>query len=548
MRPLRFRDLLYWVTPVPPVLALLLGLLLAGSMLSLINPWLAGQVTAVILAQEDALPLATLLAIWLTVLLVRAVLDFWSAYRMGIESEYQCAGLRQHIHDHCHDLPVSYFNETTIGDLLAYFSNDVEVLGRFVVQGMLPVVPALLMLAGAVIFMWQISWLITIIAISLLPFYYVALKLMTRSLRPLGREWMSIYADLLTLVEQRLGNMTLLRVFSNKAVESARYQEMDDRYVALSRRQYLVQSALGPVMSVIAGAGLMLVLFLGAAGINRGELTAPELITFILYANLLRSPLSSLAGLYGQFQQTEGATERLLDLLNTDTEPQEGEHLSIKTGHVEIRDLTFGYDIPLLVNASADISPGEVVALVGANGSGKTTLAYLVMGLIRPPEGCIFIDGQDVAALSPVSVRRQVALVSQNTLLLNDTIAANIGLSGSTDIERVRHAARAVHADGFIEDLPEGYHTLIGNQGLKLSGGQRQKIALARAMFKDAPIVVLDEPTSMFDPDAELTFAGDCRSLFTGRTVLLITHSPRLLPLAHRVLEIKNQQLFSRGT
>jgi ABC-type multidrug transport system fused ATPase/permease subunit len=545
------RNLLSAALPHKGIAVFVLLLLVLSALLSLISPWLAGQVTAVILGEEKSYPIVWLIAGWVLLLVSRAGLDISAWYRVAAESENACASLRSLVYEHCHDLPVSFFHETPPGNLLSYFSNDIEVIGRFIVEDVLTALPSILILVGAIAMMWQISPFITLIILVLMPLYYLVLKVAGRKLRPVSGQWMQAYADLMSLIEQRLTNITLLKIFSTRRQESQLFQELDAPYVKLAKKQQLIQSAMTPAMSALSGIGVVIVLGLGTLEIQQGTLTPPNLVTLVLYAHVMTQPLSTFAGLYGSVQSTLGASERILNLLNTDTESDEGERLAFRTGGVKFNHLSFAYNKPLLEDISLDIAPGEIIALTGANGSGKTTLACLLMGLIRPKPGQVYIDDQDLANVSLTSLRANISLITQHTLLLNDTIAENISLNrggkymGESDPDRIKKAASASGASAFIESLPDSYETIVGNQGIMLSGGQRQKIALARAMYKDAPLLILDEPTSMFDLESEQAFAEACRNLIHGRTALLITHSPALLALADRVVELDHGKIRS---
>lgn len=547
MAALTFRDLLKDITPALGVSVMLMTLLLASNLISLAGPWLAGEITAAILGDAGTISVPLLLVLWLLVLVATNLVNFIADFQTSVQGEYMCANLRSKLHEHMQDLPVSHFYDSAVGDVLAYFTNDIENVGYFVTENVLPIVPMLVLLISTFVLMASTSLLIALVTVILLPCYYIAVKLIGRNLRGVSNIWMRAYADIVSLLEQRLGNITLIKVFSNREAELHAFDDKNERYVEVSRRQHLLQSAISPITSTLAALGLVLVLWLGSLEIDAGELTPAELVMLILFANLMRAPLAGLANLYGQIQKTRGVAVRLVDLLNTRTEEVDGEPVDLQQANISIRNLSFGYIEPLLVNASAQIKAGEVVAIVGANGAGKTTLAFLIMSLIRPSPGQIFISDQDVATMSPAGLRQHVSLVSQNTLLLNDTIASNISLSQDHDFTAVQSAAQAVKAHAFIESLPDKYHTIIGNQGLRISGGQRQKIALARAMYKDAPILILDEPTSMFDEEAESAFIEGCETLFSGRTVILITHSSRLLHLADRVIEIKDKKLVERS-
>jgi len=259
---------------------------------------------------------------------------------------------------------------------------------------------------------------------------------------------------------------------------------------------------------------------------------------------LLTQPLRSLANVYGHVQRTLGAAERILIFFNEVSEPDDAgaPDLPNARGDIEFRGVDFHYSIgnSVLANLNLHIAAGETVAITGPNGVGKSTVIHLLMRLADPVDGQILVDGVDLTRVSISSLRRQIGLVAQHTLLVNGTVSENIAygqpLAGRAAIEK---AASSAHAHEFIAKLPEGYDTIIGDQGLRLSGGQRQRISLARTLLMDPPILVLDEATSMFDPEGEQGFISECSKLLADKTVILITHRPASLAIADRIIELK---------
>jgi ABC-type multidrug transport system fused ATPase/permease subunit len=541
----KFSVLLQYIIPHRRRLLLIIVLLVAGSAVSLANPWIAGQLTAVILGEAGLVfrSVGWILGFWFVLLLVRSLLSFATAYLIGATGAKIAARLRTRVYQHLQILPMSYYHEQRPGDLLTLLSNDSGIISDFVTGTLVQLLPLIVTFAGAFIIMAWLDPLIALLAGLLLPVYYVAMKLIGRRIRPLTTSWIESWSGMVSLVQENLGLLPAIKSFVREPIEAQRFDTRNADFLAWSRKRILVRSLLPPSISLLAGAGLLLLLWVGFNHMEAGRLEASDLVTLLLYAMLLTQPLSGLANVYGQLMSTRGAAERLLDFFAVQPEPVDDGKPPIGdvTGKIQFRDVSFAYPgrPDIISGFSLEISAGETIALTGPNGAGKSTLAHLLMRFIDPLQGSIRIDGTDISEVSLHSVRDQVGLVAQQTLLLNGTVAENISYGRHlASIEEMKKAAKAARADEFIEELPDQYETVIGDQGVKLSGGQRQRLSLARTLLKDPPILILDEATAMFDPEGEKSFIDECHDLLHQRTVILITHRPASLALADRILRM----------
>ncbi len=542
---MKFSMLLQYITPHRKVLLGVVALLLAGSAVTLAQPWLAGQLTSVILAEERAntWSMQNILLLWLVLIVIRSLLAFLTQYSIGSTGEIMTARLRSRLHQHLQALPLGYYQQRRSGDVLTLLSNDAAIISGFVTDTLVQLLPLLLTFTGAFVMMTLTDPFIAMLTVVLLPFYFLLMKLIGRRIRPVSRAWIDAYSDLITFIDENLGMLPAVKAFTRERHEKQRFETHNAALLGLSRRQLFIQALLSPAVGLLAGLGMLLLLWLGTARMASGELSAADLVSLMLYAMLLTQPLRSLANVYGQVQQTRGAAERVIEFLDEQPEPEDDGKPALPPakGEIRFKQVHFHYPggKPVLQGLDLHIAAGETVAITGPNGVGKSTIAHLLMRLADPDSGQIFIDGVDIAEVSLASLRGQIGLVAQHTLLVNGTVAENIAYGQPlVDQEQIEQAARAAHAHEFVTHLPKGYDTVIGDQGLRLSGGQRQRVSLARTLLIDPPILILDEATSMFDPAGEENFIAECRDLLGGKTVILITHRPASLALADRVLEL----------
>jgi len=545
MSTLRYTQLLTYITPHRRTLLLVVLLLLAGAAANLANPLFAGKLTEVLLAEPGSatLSVGVILLAWLALLVIRAALGVASAYLVGSTGALMGAELRSRVYEHMQILPLGWYQERKQGDVLSLLSSDAESISRFVTNSVVQLLPKLLTLAFAFGMMAWLDPLIAGLAALLLPAYTIVTKLIGRRIRPLSTAWIESWSGLMAFVNENLGLMPVLKAFAREPLERDRFAERNRELLDVSRQQIWLASLLSPAIGLLAGAGALLLLWIGIRHLESGQLQPSDLVTLLLYVMLLTSPLSALAAVYGQVMHARGAAERLLAFFGEEPEPlgHGAQQLQDVAGRIEFRDVSFAYAgrPPVLEHFNLVIEPGETIALTGPNGAGKSTVVHLLMRFMEPTGGSILIDGNEIADLELGSLRQQIGLVAQNTLLLNGTVAENIAYGQPhATAEEMKKAATAARADEFIERLPKGYDTVIGDQGVKLSGGQRQRLSLARTLLKDPPILVLDEATAMFDPQGEAGFIAENREALEKRTVILITHRPASLALADRVIDM----------
>lgn len=529
------------LAPYHRIMVLAILLMLAESVVSLSMPWFAGRVAQALLAGH--IPDGLLLA-WLGVLAVQCVFSFADGVMLGGIGLQVIADLGTRVYDHLQALPLRWHQDRRRGAVLALLSNDVWRISGFMTETLVPLLPLLFICAGALIMLLRIDARIGLAIAAAIPLFVIALRLLTRQLRPLADA--SIREDALktAIAEQNLATLPIIKAYTREDDESARYATQSRKVRELEMRQLRLSALLSPVVRWVMSAAVLLLLWLGGRGVAAGTLSTPNLVSLLLYGMLLTQPVSQLANVYGRVQTARGSARRLMEVLDEPAEADSGgRELVDVRGEIAFESVAYIYPGRVAVFEALDlrVRVGETVAITGHNGAGKSTLMHLLMRFVDPQSGRITLDGVDLRELSLRNLRSHIGLVTQHVLLFNASVAHNIGYGRlRATAEQIEQAARAARAHEFIARLPQGYDTVIGDEGVRLSGGQKQRIALARALLKDPAILILDEATAMFDPDGERDFITECHELLSRRTVLMITHRPASLALADRVLRLES--------
>ncbi len=538
--------------------------LLAGIGLRLLEPWPLKIVVDLLSGQRAALPawllswgaegtLVTAAVGLLSIVALRALAGYFSTVFAALAGNRVLTAVRSELYQHLLGLSLSYHTNARGGDLLTRLIGDVGRLQEVAVTALLPLLVNLLTLVGMLGMMLWLDWRLAVLGVITFPLATLTMQRFSKRIRQAARDQRRRESDMAATASEALGAMRVVKAFSlegalNELFGSANRKSLKDGVKATR-----LAASLERTVDLFIGMGTALVLWYGAHLVLRGTLTLGDLIIFLSYLKSAFRPMSDLAKYTGRIAKAVASGERVLDILDTPPAIQDRpDALEAPRfqGEIRFEQVSFAYgEQPLLRNLSFTLAPGQRVAVVGASGVGKSTLASLLLRLYEPNQGQILLDGVDIRCYTQASLRGQMSVVLQESLLFGESVGANIRHGApDADDEAIEAAARQANAHDFIMTLPAGYATRLGERGATLSGGQRQRIAVARAAVRRAPIVILDEPTVGLDEANAQAVNTALRQLMDGCTALLITHDLKLAATADLILYLEAGQIVERGT
>ncbi len=504
-----------------------------------------------IAGNEQMIVLIPLLTI--AIMTTKAVAEYISAVGQGFVGERLVADLRHDLFDALARADIAWLQNTHSGRFVASFMTDINAIRDASGVGLVALAGNLLkviFLFGAMVYM---DWLLSLFALAILP---IAVRLMGRQRKKMFRSTSQMFqetGDLSSLISQALSGMRVVRAYGQEQAESARVQAVAERTYRFMMQSIRVKAATGPIVEALTGIGFAAAIFYSGYRGMAGTLTPGEFIGFMTAAMLMYQPLRAFATLQTVLQTGVAAASRVYGVIDTErqvTDRADAVELDVPTGEIVFDKVSFAYreDAPVLNDFDLTVAPGSRVALVGPSGAGKSTVMNLLLRFYDPVSGRILIDGQNIAHARIDSVRHHIALVTQEPFLFDDTVRANIayGTEGASDAD-IEAAAKAAVAHDFIAELPGSYDYQVGERGMNLSGGQKQRIAFARAMLRKAPIVLLDEPTSSLDSDAEAQLQEALEHVIEGRTVIMIAHRLSTIRQADLICVMQDGRIVERG-
>ena len=539
----------YWRTFMISIVSMLVLALSAPALPALMQPMLDGA-----FVEKDPATMK-----WVPVLFVLLfVIRGFAAYANGVAllwvSNKVVMDLRQEMFIKILSLSSSYYDDHSSGNLLSKFTFDVTQIKQAATNAITTIVRDSLSVIGLLVWMFYIDWKLSLIAIVCTPFITVVVLVIRKRLRKMSRKVQDSMADINHVLSECINGHKLVKLYDGTEQEVHRFQKVTNANRRYSMKFAMAAVASSPVIQLISAIALAIIIYVAIQKASVNEISVGEFTSFFTAMIMLLNPLKRLAKVNEHLQKGLAACESVFALLDHLVEPDVGKQTLVKVkGEIKFCNVNFsydGHDQKALNNVSMHIKPGETIALVGASGSGKSTVANLVPSFYSVTEGKILLDGKDIKDISLQSLRRNIALVSQDVVLFNDTVRNNIAygkLSGSSEASIIA-AARAAHALEFIEDLQDGFDTIVGEKGLKLSGGQRQRLAIARALLKDAPVLIMDEATSSLDTHSERQIQMALDEIKEGRTCLIIAHRLSTIEKADRIIVIDNGVIVETGT
>jgi ABC-type multidrug transport system fused ATPase/permease subunit len=548
------RRLIDYLKPHSGLLIIAGLMMVFNSLFQILGPYLTGRAVDAFIGEGDLQGLSRMMLLLLGAyvggLITRGVQTL-ATVTMGQRVLYR---MRERIFEHFQRLSLDFFDRRETGDLMSRLTNDTEAINNTLNMGLPQFLGNILFLIGVLIAMAALDWTLALISMSVLPLMFASTLFFSKRVRAASRRSREKLGEVSSELEENISGVKVVQAFGREEQTAREFRQVNAQNRDANVQAQTVTSAFRPTLDIFSTVGIALVLGFGGVMALQGDITVGLIFAFLGYVRRFFQPVRAIGMLYAQVQTAIAAAERIFELLDVPSkvEDQPGaEYLDTVAGGITFEDVTFAYEEgePVLRDVSFKVKPGEMVAIVGPTGAGKTTMVNLLMRFYDVDEGRVLVDGQDVRRVQKESLRDQVGMVLQDTFLFAGTIMENIryGRLDATDDE-VFAAAGIAGADEFIQRLPDAYATVLNEQGASLSLGQRQLIAIARAILADPRILVLDEATSSVDTRTERVIQAGMSTLMKGRTSLVIAHRLSTIREADQVLVLYDGQIIERGT
>jgi len=549
-----YRRLLRYVKPLWLQLSLAIIFMIIFSLLTSAIAFLVKPALDDIFLQQDATMLKLLPLGLILIFAVKGVSNYFQSYFIGFVGNRIVTDIREEVFNHIQGLSLSFFNSIPSGALTSRVIYDIGMIQRSVssvIAGLLKEVITALGLIGVLFYR---DWQLAIIALVILPLLFFPIIKYSRKLRRFSKKGQSQVAEISSFLQESFTGIRIIKAFLMENFNRREFFRVNEKLFTIRIKRLRVKSLTAPISETFGGIAAAAVIWYGGSQVINGQSTPGNFFSFMTALFMLYGPIRSLNRSNNQVQEALAAGTRVFELLDTEAEIKDLDDAVTLPGfnnsiHYETVDFAYNQEEEILKKVSLTIRKGETVAIVGRSGSGKTTLVNLLPRFYDVTSGKISIDDYDIRTISQHSLRQQIAIVSQQTILFNDTIRVNISY-GRSDVsdDDLFAAAKSANAHNFIKNLPEGYDTIVGENGIRLSGGQQQRLSIARALLKNSPILILDEATSSLDTESEREVQEAITRLMQDRTTLVIAHRLSTITNADRIVTMSNGHIVEIGT
>jgi len=549
-----YKRLLKYIKPYLGRFGLAIICIIVASGANLYLPWIIKDMIDKVLAERDMAMLNFISVSIVIVFAIRGVFYYGQSYLVSYIGQRVVVDVREVMFRKFQRMPMAYFDKHQTGETMSYLTNDVGAIQAALVDNLIEMFTEGAVLIGSVVMMLYLDWKLTLLTLITVPLVGFAMRIFGKKIKSTSRVIQEKLADITSLLQESISSIRVVKSFVREKYEIDRFKVENELNFRATMKNVQFTSLLTPTVEFLAALAVTLIVWFGGYEVVNGMITAGSLVAFLTYAVNLANPIKRLSRIYGRLQKAMAAVDRIflvLDLPETVNDKPNAIELPPIKGNVSVENVTFSYDgvHNALEKVNFEVKSGQMIAFVGPSGAGKSTIANLIPRFYDVTSGDIKIDGYDIRDVKIDSLREQIGIVPQETLLFSTTVMENIryGRLNATD-EEVIAAARAANAENFILELPNGYETQIGERGLNLSGGQRQRMAIARAMLKNPQILILDEATSALDTESEKIVQAALDELMKGRTSFVIAHRLSTIFGADKIFVIDKGKICESGT
>lgn len=516
-------------------------------------PFVIKDMVDQVLSEKNTTMLNWIVLSIIVVFVIRGIAYYGQSYLMNYVGQRVIIDIRKAVFEKLQRLSMSFYDKHKTGTIMSYVTNDVSALQSAMVDNVVEMITETVILVASIVMMIYLDWKLFLVTFATFPVVLFFIDNFGKRIRKSGSRIQEAAADITSVLQEVASSPRVIKSFVREGYEVDRFDKENMNNFRANMKYAQLSSTLTPTIEFVAAVGVSIILWYGGNSVINGSITAGSLVAFLTYAVNISNPIKRLSRVIGNIQKALAAAQRVFDVLDLPEDIKnapDAKALPKVKGDVRFNDVSFAYNEneEVLSHVSFEVKPGEMVAFVGPSGAGKSTVASLLPRFYDAINGSITIDGQDIRKVTLDSLREQVGIVPQETVLFNGSVYDNI-LYGRLDAtrEEVEAAAKAANAHDFIMQLPDGYETMLGDRGMNISGGQRQRISIARAILKNPQILILDEATSALDTESERVVQEALDRLMVGRTSFVIAHRLSTIKNADKIMVLEKGQLIEQG-